>query len=203
VQRNTIILNADPYYYGEVPLKLILIFALFIIFSCSHGHKEKTAAIKDTALDTTKYGHITFDSVLQLPEKADSILFIKSGLGVKPDDTLNKLIGNNAIDDLRKGIIAIIDTGVGFTPAKGDTADLSLVIYAPNESAHRVITLARHYIVEPVSKITTLTIIGVSLQYSVDSFSWIKLGDGFSKSLTDIYNANIYRELKAKKTGNI
>lgn len=77
------------------------------------------------------------------------------------------------------------------------------MIYAPNESAHRVITLARHYIVEPVSKITTLTIIGVSLQYSVDSFSWIKLGDGFSKSLTDIYNANIYRELKAKKTGNI
>lgn len=178
---------------------LIVLVALF----CSHSPKEKPVSAKGASLDTAKYGHITFDSVLKLPEKADSILFIKSGLGVKPDDTLDKFVGNSPIDDLRKGIVETRDSGVGFTPAKGDTADLSLVIYAPNESAHRVITLARHYIVEPVSKITTLTIVGVSLQYSVDSFSWVRLGDGYSKTLTDIYNANIYRELKAKKTGNI
>lgn len=77
------------------------------------------------------------------------------------------------------------------------------MIYAPNESARRVITLARHYILEPVSKITRLTVVGVSLQYSIDAFSWIRISDGFAKTLADIYDATIYGKSKAKNTGNI
>jgi len=163
---------------------------IFLALSFSQSQATDTGSRTHDLKDSAGISKIHLDSIPRIPKDADSILFIHSGLGNTTDDTIARFFGRKALEDLRNGVAEIRDSGKSFSPSKSDSADLGLVIFSPNESAKRIITLARRYHLNPATKKSELSIVGVSLQYSVEAFSLINLSKSYANKLEKIYETN-------------